>query len=60
MKYTYHKDGTVFSFDPRGQAQYENTNNKPVNALEFHKELVKLYNCPSVYILDNKGNPVEV
>lgn len=59
MKYTFFNSGSMFTFDPRGQVKAENSNTL-MNALDFHKDLVRLHNNPTCYILDNKGNSVAV
>jgi len=65
MKYTFHSYGTYHSFSPYDfieddRVVDESGSFERVNMLEFYKREVKAANLPHVYILDNKGNELEI
>ncbi len=58
QNYTFASDGTYFSFNPKKEIHLPD--GPTVTSLEYHKELVRHRNSPTVFILDNRGREVEV
>ena len=52
-RYTFFNNGTGYEFKPEKNASH---NGELSNLLEIHKDLVRFYNDPSVFILDDAGN----
>lgn len=60
MKYAFFNSGSVYFFEPYKTVYDIRFENSRQTALDFHIKLVKERNDPSVYILDNHGNVVDV
>lgn len=60
MQFAFFNSGSVYFFKPFKPIYDIRNDGVKQNALEFHKDIVKERNDPSVFILDNHGKLVEV
>lgn len=58
MRYTFFNSGSYFIFHAKAKI-FPNTD-KEISMLDYHKDLVRMYNSPDCYILDNYGKHVVV
>lgn len=56
-RYTFFSDGNGYNFYPERNV-YDIFQKRRRTALDFHKDLVKFRNSPSVFILDETGKPI--
>ena len=56
-RYTFFSDGNSYHFYPERNV-YDIFKKRRRTALEFHADLVKFRNSPSVFIVDETGKPI--
>ena len=60
MKFSFHNSGSIYFFKPFKPIYDIRESSGKQTALNFHKDLVRMMDDPSVYILDNHGALVQV
>lgn len=60
MKYSFHNSGSIYFFKPYKPVYDIRESGGKQNFLNFHKDLVRMMDDPSVFILDNHGKIVPV